>query len=220
MTPQDQTSGTEIVTVPPKMMLIEPAAEIEELKKHWEKIQQLKKSILDKSDIQEISGRTYVKRSGWRKMAAAFAISDRTISKEREDLGDGQFLWRIEVEAFHPRSGRSMTGVAVCSSKERKFAHPEHDVFAIAHTRAINRSISDLVGLGEVSAEEIEADQPSPSTVDGEGQGQTANPLVDYCVCKHWRKSHVFEGKEPVCMDCLRAGVKDLKCNLAPVKKV
>jgi len=144
----------------PVMTLIEPAAEIEELKKHWLKIQELKKSILDKSDISDIQGKTYVKRSGWRKLQAAFAISDRIISKEREDQGDGQFLWRIEVEAFHPKSGRSSTGVGACSSKERKFAHIDHDVFAIAHTRAKNRAISDLIGLGEVSAEEIEADSP------------------------------------------------------------
>jgi hypothetical protein len=155
-----------IAPATPVMTLIEPAAEIEELKKHWEKIQQLKKDILDKSDIANIQGKTFVKRSGWRKMAAAFAISDRIVSKEKEDLGNGEFLWRIEVEAYHRGSGRSMTAVAVCSSKERKFAHPEHDVFAVCHTRAVNRAISDLVGLGEVSAEEIEADHDSPLHAD------------------------------------------------------
>lgn len=147
------------ITPAPVMMLIEPAAEIEELKKHWEKIQQLKKSILDKSDIADIQGKTFVKRSGWRKLQSAFAISDRILNKEREDLGEGQFLWRIEVEAYHVKTGRSATGVAVCSSKERKFAHVEHDVFAICHTRAKNRAISDLIGLGEVSAEEVDSSE-------------------------------------------------------------
>jgi hypothetical protein len=141
------------------LTLIEPAAEIDELKNHWEKIQQLKKSILDKSDISTIQNRTFVKRSGWRKMAAAFAISDRIAAQQREDLGNGEFLWRLEVEAYHRPSGRSMTGVAACSSKERKFAHPEHDVYATAHTRAKNRAISDLIGLGEVSAEEIDSSE-------------------------------------------------------------
>lgn len=153
--------GTEI-TPAPVMMLIEPAAEISELKKHWQNIQELKKSILDKSDIQDIQGRTFVKRSGWRKLQSAFAISDRIVSKEREDQGEGQFLWRIEVEAFHVKTGRSATGVGACSTKERKFSHTDHDVFAIAHTRAKNRAISDLIGLGEVSAEEIESDSDKP----------------------------------------------------------
>lgn len=154
--------GTEIKPAEraPVMMLIEPAAEIEELKKHWERIQQLKKSILDKSDIADIQGKTFVKRSGWRKLQSAFAISDRIVSKEREDQGEGQFLWRIEAEAFHLKTGRSAIGVGACSSKERKFAHTDHDVFAIAHTRAKNRAISDLIGLGEVSAEELGDEEP------------------------------------------------------------
>jgi hypothetical protein len=149
---------TEIVPAAHVMTLVEPAAEIAELKKHWQKIQELKKSILDKSDIQDIQGRTFVKRSGWRKLQSAFAISDRIVSKDREEQPDGNFLWRIEVEAFHQKTGRSAVGIGACSSKERKFAHVDHDVFATAHTRAKNRAISDLIGLGEVSAEELEAE--------------------------------------------------------------
>jgi hypothetical protein len=144
---------------PRVMMLIEPAAEIEDLRRHWERIQDLKRSVLDKSDLVDIQGRTYVKRSGWRKLQSAFAISDRIISKEREDQGDGNFLWRIEVEAYHVRTGRSSIGVGVCSSKERKFAHVDHDVYAIAHKRSKNRAISDLIGLGEVSAEEVDVSE-------------------------------------------------------------
>jgi hypothetical protein len=201
----------------PAMMLIEPAAEIEELRKHWQKIQELKKSILDKTDIAEIQGRTFVKRSGWRKMASAFAISDRILSKQLEDLGNGDFLWRIEVEAYHLKSGRSMTGVAVCSSTERKFAHPEHDVFAICFTRAANRAISDLIGLGEVSAEEIEAEQPMsqsqhiPAVPPSSPQVQKE----EICVCGHARPIHLFDGKALYCMQCTREG-KNIKCNLPP----
>jgi hypothetical protein len=159
---QSPDSKAEIMPVhTSKMTLLEPAAEIEELKRHWQKIQELKKSILDKADIAEIQGRTFVKRSGWRKLQSAFAISDRIVSKEREDQGDGHFLWRIEVEAYHQKTGRASTGVGACSTKERKFAHLDHDVFAIAHTRAKNRAISDLIGLGEVSAEEIDVSQYS-----------------------------------------------------------
>jgi hypothetical protein len=54
-------------------------------------------------------------------------------------------------------------GIGTCSTTERKFSKPEHDILAIAHTRAKNRAISDLIGLGEVSAEELEADQPFDS---------------------------------------------------------
>jgi hypothetical protein len=118
------------------------------------RVQLLKKSILDKTDIAEIQGKTYVKRSGWRKLQSALAISDRIVSKEREEQDNGNFLWRVTVEAYHSKTCRSAIGIGTCSTKERKFAHVDHDVLATAHTRAKNRAISDLIGLGEVSAEE------------------------------------------------------------------
>ena len=45
-----------------------------------------------------------------------------------------------------------------CSRGERGFAHPNHDIPATAHTRATNRAIADLIGAGEVTAEEMQAD--------------------------------------------------------------
>lgn len=157
-----------------EITLITPAADIEALKKHWDQIQQMKKAILDKSDVQDIQGKLYVKRSGWRKLQSAFAISDRIISKEREQLPDGGFLWRVEAEAYHVKSGRAAVGLGSCASTERKFAHPEHDILAFAHTRAKNRAISDLIALGEVSAEEIEADQPQESPL-----GRDTRPMSE-----------------------------------------
>ncbi|AFU58636.1 hypothetical protein Ngar_c17030 [Candidatus Nitrososphaera gargensis Ga9.2] len=197
------------------MMLIEPAAEIEELKHHWQKIQELKRSILDKSDIQEISGKAYVKRSGWRKLQSAFAISDRIVSKEREDQDDGHFLWRVEVEAYHVRTGRSAMGIGTCSTKERKFAHPDHDILATAHTRAKNRAISDLIGLGELSFEEIDA---NPEPVASQHQPPAAPaPTIkkeEMCSCGHSRPLHISDGKALYCMQCVREGKEDVKCNL------
>ncbi len=188
---EEQT--TTAITPATTMMLIEPAAEIEELKRHWQTIQELKKSILDKSDVAEIQGRTYVKRSGWRKLQSAFAISDRIASKEREDQGEGHFLWRVEVEAYHVKTGRSVMGIGTCSTKERKFAHVDHDVLATAHTRAKNRAISDLIGLGEVSAEEIEssADEHQDSKlVQQQVQSQPQQP-IELCKCGHQKRLHI-----------------------------
>ncbi len=54
-------------------------------------------------------------------------------------------------------NGRQTEGVAICTSTEKKFAHPEHDVYTTCHTRAKNRAISDMIAAGEVSAEEMEA---------------------------------------------------------------
>jgi len=64
-------------------------------------------------------------------------------------------------------SGASMVGVGACSVEERKFNSADHNIPATAWTRALNRAIADLIGWGEVSAEEIVA-QPNNSAVDAE----------------------------------------------------
>ena len=123
--------------------------------------QEICRKMLDATDYAEIAGKKYKKRSAYRKLARAFSISDEIIKEEREDLEKGGVIWRIHVKASSG-GGRSSVGVGSCSTRERAFAHVDHDVYAIAHTRAKNRAISDLIGSGEVSAEEIEA----PKTID------------------------------------------------------
>jgi hypothetical protein len=117
---------------------------------------EIKKKVLRQGDIHTIKtkegNRSYIKKSGWRIIATVFNITDSIISKER--IVDGaNITWIFEVKASAP-NGRSATGIASCSTDERKFSKSS-DVMATAHTRAKNRAISDLVGAGEVSAEEI-----------------------------------------------------------------
>jgi hypothetical protein len=45
--------------------------------------------------------------------------------------------------------------VGACSHSERRFSKPEHDIIATAATRAHNRATSDLVGMGEVTSDEM-----------------------------------------------------------------
>lgn len=56
----------------------------------------------------------------------------------------------------------------------KHWTHPDHDVKSTAQTRASNRAVADLIGCGEVSAEELGDDSPTlpqgqaPSTEQGE----------------------------------------------------
>lgn len=102
-----------------------------------------------------------INRSGWRAIELAFNINDDIAKEETIPHMDGKnFTVRIWARAWHEKSGRSVIGVGSCSSDEanKVFQHVQHDVYATAHTRAKNRAISDLVGAGEVSAEEIGAE--------------------------------------------------------------
>lgn len=119
-------------------------------------IQSLKMAILDDSDMIKIGNKPYVLKSGWRKLEFALNLTD-TIMREEKEVADGITTWRIQVKVIAP-NGRAVMGIGACSSNERKFQHPDHDVYAMSHTRAKNRAISDMCGLGEVSAEEMTAE--------------------------------------------------------------
>jgi hypothetical protein len=154
-----ETEETDIVEVQPSV--VKPAVSPREAKENWQLFQNLKRELLDKGDYAKIQQKNYIKKSGFRKLAVAFNISDEIIEEERTEREDGSFFWRIKVKATAP-NGRCSTGVAICDSRERNFAHVEHDVYATAHTRAKNRAISDLVAGGVVSYEEMETAAPQP----------------------------------------------------------
>lgn len=143
---------------------VAPLATPEEARKGWAAYEALKGALLTSDDYQVIAGKQYIKRSGFRKIAVFFGLSDRILEQERVDREDKSFTWRFVVEARAP-NGRTSVGVGICNSAERKFAHLDHDVYATAHTRAKSRAISDMVAGGAVSAEEMEAqeDKPAPA---------------------------------------------------------
>ena len=140
--PVDQSAG-----------LIQPAATGDEIAELYNKYDEIKSKIITDNDKMSMRGQTFTKKSGWRKIATAFNISDTIIKKERDEIPEG-VKWTVEVEAVAP-NGRRSHGIGMCDSAESgKSGTKEHDILATAHTRAKNRAISDLLG-GEVSAEEM-----------------------------------------------------------------
>lgn len=117
----------------------------------------MKKQLLDRTDYQTISGKSFIKKSGWRKLALVFNICDEIAKEERDVRDDGSFVWTFRVRAIAP-NGRFTEAVGSCDSRERKFSKTEHDVKSTAHTRAKSRAISDLIAAGEISAEEMTSD--------------------------------------------------------------
>lgn len=149
--------------------------DVQAAKDFMDNYQDLVKALLDKSDYQMIRTKEGMKpkkkKSAWRKLATAFNISDdivdeKVIRDECHRIISAKFV----VKATLP-NGRYGMGVGDCSiydkikkddEKEptpfelrKRFNNAEHDVLSTAHTRAKSRAISDLVGGGEVSAEEL-----------------------------------------------------------------
>lgn len=153
---------------------VRPLVSPEQAAADWALFEALKAKLLVDDDYQAIAGKRYIKRSGFRKLAVYFGLSDEILQQERVDRDDKSFTWRIVTRATAP-NGRTSIGVGICDSRERQFAHLEHDVYATAHTRAKSRAISDMVAGGAIAAEEMEAGtEATPKASEG-----TPVPLAD-----------------------------------------
>ena len=163
----------------------------------WEAYQELTRRLLDDSDYQKIGKTRFKKKSAWRKYARAFNISCEKVSEEiqRDERGFPIYA-RIVVRATDP-AGRYQDGEQECHVTERccdqpcrkkswrnhyccpagcdgrqHFSHPG-DLSSTAFTRAKNRAIADLIGAGEVSAEEMK-DKPADEVAEAAYEARQA----------------------------------------------
>jgi len=132
---------------------------VELAKKAMAQFEQIKTEILNNdTDIVIIEGKKYIKRSGWRKIALAFNVTTEIVKIEREKIDD-KYVVRVLARAKAP-NGRVSEEMGISDSGEfekgkLKGKGTYHNIESKAVTRAINRAISNLVGGGELSAEEI-----------------------------------------------------------------
>jgi hypothetical protein len=151
---------TALVVAPAPRTMMRPVESADAIVAAWQEFQTLKARLLDASDYQSIQGKSFPKKSAWRKLGAAFGIDCFVVGEHRREVeGDdkrpGYFVCEVTARAVAP-GGRVMEATGSCASNERRFSHPDHDIRGTAETRAKNRAISDLVGGGEVSAEEVD----------------------------------------------------------------
>jgi hypothetical protein len=129
--------------------------------------QRLLKELLEPSDWQthDKDGnrlpQPFLKKCGWRKIARAFNLSfERVHSRVERDEDGTPVRAEVWIRAVAP-NGQYGDGDGYCAADEGRFRSwkgrqkLENDLRATATTRAKNRAIADLVGMGEVSAEEI-----------------------------------------------------------------
>lgn len=188
-------NGTDITVRTAPMLPVEPA----EAKAMMAAYLDLCESILDADDIQGVPGRpdSFVKRSGYTKLATFYKLSTEIVSSYTEhdpddpDWPERPYRATAVVRATHP-NGRYADGDGACASTEPRFRTAqgrqklEHDLHATAVTRAFNRAVSTLVGFGSVSAEEIDAgDGSAPSgDYDRRPHGPAATPQEEAAVVR------------------------------------
>jgi hypothetical protein len=122
--------------------------------------------VLDRSlsdCTMNIQGHIFRKKSYWRAVAVAFSLEVVCVKEERITLDkDWGYLVTYRAGAAN---GRGANGDGACMASEKKGAQATlHNVRSHAHTRAYNRAVSNLVGFGEVSAEEVDRDGNIPDS--------------------------------------------------------
>jgi hypothetical protein len=142
----------------------------DQLAESFAEYQALLPKLLDESDYQKAeNNKKFKKKSAFRKIATAFDLDLVRVDDGVERDEHGQPVRAFAIWRAVAPSGRAVEGDGYCSSDEPRFNRAsgrqklENDLRATATTRAKNRAISDLVGMGEVSAEEVDAGHGSPS---------------------------------------------------------
>lgn len=124
-------------------------------------------ALIGPNDVQEEKGRTFKKKSAWRKLARHFQISTSVVAVERgweEAAGEPDYVAVVTVRATAPW-GQSAEAVGACATSEAvgRRVITVADALATAETRATNRAVSNLIAMGEVSAEEMSKEAKAPS---------------------------------------------------------
>jgi hypothetical protein len=146
------------------------------------------RGVLSNTDWQGTPGArgSFVKKSGWRKLALRYGVSTAIVLRTVEHAEDGAPL-RAEtvVRATHLATGQFSEADGYCSADEPRFKEArgrlklENDLRNTATTRAKSRAISDLIGFGMVSAEEMSAGAPDAPAPFGDPAGDTLSDTVD-----------------------------------------
>jgi hypothetical protein len=180
----------ETATTKETTALMRPSREIADAIRDYKRLQEeLDKALPD--CMVTIQGSKFRKKNYWRAVATAFSLS-LDLVEERSELDALGTLaaWHVVYRATAP-NGRTAIGDGSCSYMEKvvyrskgrgrsrvyerdtdgrrlvdeektQEAASSHNIRGHAHTRAANRAISNLVGFGEVSADELPRDGEEP----------------------------------------------------------
>lgn len=184
-------TSTEVIRAPARDQVLVPL-DLEQTKAAMHTYQQGLQSLLDPSDWQDAGkGERFVKKSGWRKVATWFSLDLYRVHEEVERGEDGAVLRASFTAAAVAPNGRRVEATAHCAAAESRFSGPrgntsklENDLRNTAETRAKNRAISDLVGMGAVSAEEAQAGAAPAAAAAGPEWGPEASEKAQETLVK------------------------------------
>jgi hypothetical protein len=184
--------STDLTVRPPSGNEVLMPLDTEQVVAGMKAYQELLPKLLEPSDWQDAgSDGKFVKKSGWRKIARAFNLSVMVVSVRIERDAEGNPTRAETIARAMGPNGQVSDADGYCSADEKRFKNErgrqklENDLRATATTRAKNRAISDLVGMGEVSAEEVEPGGGSGLTLATDEQQAKLNAALTYLIDGH-----------------------------------
>ena len=156
-----------------QIMKVDNVPDVDTAIEQWDAYQKLCKGLLNETDYQEIIvkekdedgnyvkvKRHFKKKSAWQKLSRAFNVDTEIVDRELERTKMGRVREAYYCIRATLPNGRSVESDALCSRSEKgKDKVSDHTIMSTAKTRATNRAIAELIGAGEVSAEEMTAEK-------------------------------------------------------------
>jgi len=156
------------------MGIVAPQVDVEEAVSVFNKFTEFKQKLLSDDDylyigtdgkptIKKKGATEYIKKSGWRKFSTVFNLDCQLIDKKRETYEDPEgkyYVWTYAVRVTAP-NGRYQDAEGVATSRDPFFTKggkqlpEEKNIMLKSQTVGFNRAISDLIGGGAKSAEEM-----------------------------------------------------------------
>jgi len=159
--------------------MITPGGTIEQAKEQFEQYQELREELATDDDIVNIKGKEHPTKSFVRKVSRFFNLSCELISDEPVEVDEEIVAWTVIARASHKNTGQFQEADGSCEMSEKTGdGKTIHNIRAHAVTRAKNRAILDLVGFGEVSAEEINQNS-SPGNKSKQSHDEYTIPFGD-----------------------------------------
>jgi len=139
------------------------------------------RALIGPNDVQQAEGREFKKKSAWRKLARHFQISTAIIGEPRLTWQGDEFVAVVTVRATAPW-GQFAEDIGACGTDEAtgKREISWADAVATATTRATNRAVSNLIAMGEVSAEEIGPKRQAPRTAPSSAPAPGGGPVMPF----------------------------------------
>lgn len=194
------TTNTDIVVPEQGSRLIKPAGSIEETVEAFQAYQSLRDKLGTPDDFQTIpargGNRTFPKKSYVRKVQRYFGLSAELIKDEPVIVKDKLIGWTATVRAKHLPTGAYQDGDGSCGIEEKSRGDMQptiHNLRSHAVTRAKNRAVMDLVGFGDVTADEMVRDEQGEAIAQDRGTQQPQ--ASEYGVCPEHGVEWFMRGK-------------------------